>query len=112
MDFLAHKKKINKQPKKSSKSKARPALGGPFALNVSLRVVKSLLLGLIVVLFLGGMLVVGIGAGYFAHLVEGTPTPTKSEMKQKVGDIAESSKLLYADNQELATIQADPIREK
>ena len=109
---MAHKKKINKQPKKSSKSKSRTALGGPFALNVSLRVVKSLLLGLIVVLFLGGMLVVGIGAGYFAHLVEGTPTPTKSEMKQKVGDIAESSKLLYADDQELATIQADPIREK
>lgn len=109
---MAHKKKINKQPKKSSKSKSRTSLGGPFALNVSLRVIKSLLLGLIVVLFLGGMLVVGIGAGYFAHLVEGTPTPTKSEMKQKVGDIAESSKLLYADDQELATIQADPIREK
>lgn len=112
VDFLAHKKKVNKQPKKSSKSKSRTSLGGPFALNVSLRVVKSLLLGLVVVLFLGGMLVVGIGAGYFAHLVEGTPTPTKSEMKQKVGDIAESSKLLYADDRELATIQADPIREK
>ena len=112
MDFLARKKKINKQPKKNGKSKARSNLGGLFALNVSLRVIKSLLLGFIVVLFLGGMLAVGIGAGYFAHLVEGTPTPTKSEMKQKVGDIAESSKLLYADEQELATIQADPIREK
>lgn len=109
---MAHKKKINKQPKKSSKSKSRTSLGGPFALNVSLRVIKSLLLGFIVVLFLGGMLVVGIGAGYFAHLVEGTPTPTKSEMKQKVGDIAESSKLLYSDDREIATIQADPIREK
>ena len=109
---MAHKKKVNKQPKKSSKGKSRTCLGGPFALNVSLRVVKSLLLGLVVVLFLGGMLVVGIGAGYFAHLVEGTPTPTRSEMKQKVGDIAESSKLLYADDRELATIQADPIREK
>lgn len=109
---MARKKKINKQPKKNGKSKARSNLGGLFALNVSLRVIKSLLLGFIVVLFLGGMLAVGIGAGYFAHLVEGTPTPTKSEMKQKVGDIAESSKLLYADEQELATIQADPIREK
>lgn len=109
---MAHKKKINKKPKKSSKSKSRTSLGGPFALNVSLRVIKSLLLGFIVVLFLGGMLVVGIGAGYFAHLVEGTPTPTKSEMKQKVGDIAESSKLLYSDDREIATIQADPIREK
>ncbi|MDU5336068.1 transglycosylase domain-containing protein [Enterococcus sp.] len=109
---MAHKKKINKQSKKSSKSKSRTSLGGPFALNVSLRVIKSLLLGFIVVLFLGGMLVVGIGAGYFAHLVEGTPTPTKSEMKQKVGDIAESSKLLYSDDREIATIQADPIREK
>ena len=108
---MAHKKKIKKQPKKSN-SRANATLGGPFALNVSLRVIKSLLLGLIVVLFLGGMLVVGIGAGYFAHLVEGTPTPTKSEMKQKVGDIAESSNLLYSDDRELATIQADPIREK
>ncbi|MGX7204135.1 transglycosylase domain-containing protein [Enterococcus pingfangensis] len=109
---MAHKKKISKQPKKSSKKKAKSTLGGFFALNVSLRVIKSLLLGFIVVLFLGGLLVVGIGAGYFAHLVEGTPTPTKTEMKQEVGDIAEPSKLLYADEQELATIQSDPIREK
>lgn len=109
VDFLALKKK-NKQAKKSSKSKG--ALGGIFALNVSLRVVKSLLLGFIVVLFLGGMLAFGIGAGYFAYLVEGTPTLTKTETKQKIGDIAESSKLLYADEQEIATIQADPIREK
>ncbi|MDT2711217.1 transglycosylase domain-containing protein [Enterococcus dongliensis] len=109
---MAHKKKISKQPKKSSKKKSKTTLGGLFALNVSLRVIKSLLLGFIVVLFLGGLLVVGIGAGYFAHLVEGTPTPTKTEMKQKVGDIAEPSKLLYADDQELATIQSDPIREK
>ncbi|MBM7712605.1 transglycosylase domain-containing protein [Enterococcus xiangfangensis] len=109
---MAHKKKISKQPKKSSKKKAKSTLGGFFALNVSLRVIKSLLLGFIVVLFLGGLLVVGIGAGYFAHLVEGTPTPTKTEIKQEVGDIAEPSKLLYADDQELATIQSDPIREK
>ena len=109
---MAHKKKISKQPKKSSKKKAKSTLGGFFALNVSLRVIKSLLLGFIVVLFLGGLLVVGIGAGYFAHLVKGTPTPTKTEIKQEVGDIAEPSKLLYADDQELATIQSDPIREK
>ncbi|MEG0629134.1 MAG: transglycosylase domain-containing protein, partial [Enterococcus sp.] len=109
---MAHKKKVTKQAKKSNKGKSRTSLGGLFALNVSLRVVKSLLLGFVVVLFLGGMLALGVGAGYFAHLVEGTPTPTKSEMKQKVGDIAESSRLLYADDQELATIQADPIREK
>lgn len=106
---MAHKKKIKKQ---GHTGKSRTSLGGPFALNVSLRVVKSLLLGFVVVLFLGGMFAVGVGAGYFAYLVEGTPALTKTEIKQKVGDIAESSKLLYSDSQEIATIQADPIREK
>lgn len=112
MDFLAHKKKIKKQGKKRTKNKSRAGLGGPFALNVSLRVIQTMLIGFIVVLFLGGMLALGIGAGYFAHLVEGTSVLTKTEIQQKVGDVTESSKLLYADSQELATIQSDPIREK
>ncbi|MFC4772145.1 transglycosylase domain-containing protein [Enterococcus hermanniensis] len=109
---MAHKKKIKKQGKKRNKNKSRAGLGGPFALNVSLRVIQTMLLGFIVVLFLGGMLALGIGAGYFAHLVEGTSVLTKTEIQQKVGDVAESSKLLYDDSQELATIQSDPIREK
>ncbi|GCF93449.1 peptidase [Enterococcus florum] len=81
-------------------------------MNVTIRVVKALLLGFVVVLFLGGMLGMGIGAGYFAYLVEGTATPTKTEIQQKVGDVTESSKMLYADDQEIATISADPIRQK
>lgn len=109
---MAHKKKIKKQGKKRNKNKSRAGLGGPFALNVSLRVIQTMLIGFIVVLFLGGMLALGIGAGYFAHLVEGTSVLTKTEIQQKVGDVTESSKLLYADSQELATIQSDPIREK
>lgn len=109
---MAHKKKIKKQGKKRTKNKSRAGLGGPFALNVSLRVIQTMLIGFIVVLFLGGMLALGIGAGYFAHLVEGTSVLTKTEIQQKVGDVTESSKLLYADSQELATIQSDPIREK
>lgn len=109
---MAHKKKIKKQGKKRNKNKSRAGLGGPFALNVSLRVIQTMLIGFIVVLFLGSMLALGIGAGYFAHLVEGTSVLTKTEIQQKVGDVTESSKLLYADSQELATIQSDPIREK
>ena len=109
---MAHKKKIKKQGKKRNKNKSRAGLGGPFALNVSLRVIQTMLIGFIVVLFLCGMLALGIGAGYFAHLVEGTSVLTKTEIQQKVGDVTESSKLLYADSQELATIQSDPIREK
>lgn len=105
---MAHKKKEKKKKPRSTKH----LVGTSFYINVMLRVVKSLSIGLVLVLFLGGMLALGIGAGYFAYLVEGTATPTKEEVKQTVGDITESSKLLYADNKEIATISADPIRQK
>lgn len=105
---MAHKKKEKKKKPRSTKH----LVGTSFYINVILRVVKSLSIGLVLVLFLGGMLALGIGAGYFAYLVEGTATPTKEEVKQTVGDITESSKLLYADNNEIATISADPIRQK
>lgn len=105
---MAHKKKEKKKQPRSTKH----LVGTSFYINVTLRVIKSLFVGLVLVLFLGGMLALGIGAGYFAYLVEGTETPTKEEVKQTVGDITESSKLLYADNKEIATISADPIRQK
>ncbi|WP_438716455.1 transglycosylase domain-containing protein [Enterococcus sp. AZ109] len=98
--------------KKKKPAAAKNLAGASFYINVTLRVIKSLFVGFILVLFLGGMLALGIGAGYFAYLVEGTSTPTKEEVKQTVGDITEASKLLYADNKEIATISADPIRQK
>lgn len=107
---MSHEKKSNKKKRTTPTPATR--LGPVFHINVALKVIKSLLLVFIVTLFLGGMLVAGIGTGYFACLVEGTPTPTKKEIKQKVGDVAESSKLLYADNRTIASITSDPVRDK
>ncbi|MGX7131519.1 transglycosylase domain-containing protein [Enterococcus songbeiensis] len=83
---------------------------GWFYFNISLRVLHSLLLVGLAVLIIGGALAAGIGAGYFAYLVEDTNTPTKKELQKSLGDISETSKLTYADSKEIATIRSDLMR--
>lgn len=81
-----------------------------FYLNIGLRVMHSLLLVILSFLILGGSLALGIGVGYFAFLVGDTPAPTKTELQKNLGDITETSKLVYADNSEIATIRSDLMR--
>nr|WP_122645282.1 transglycosylase domain-containing protein [Enterococcus mediterraneensis] len=83
---------------------------GWFYFNISLRVLHALLLVGVSFLIIGTALFAGIGAGYFAYLVEDTPTPTKADLQKSLGDISETSKLTYADNQEIATIRSDLMR--
>ena len=83
---------------------------GWFYFNVGLRTINALLLVGISFLIIGGALVAGIGAGYFAYLVEDTQTPTKKEMQKTLGDFSETSKLVYADNSNISTIRSDLSR--
>ena len=78
--------------------------------NVVLRVFHSLLLVGVSFLILGGALAAGIGVGYFAYLVEDTQTPTKKDLQKTLGDYSETSKLVYADNSNIATIRSDLMR--
>lgn len=98
-------RKKNRRSKQSRSKQPKWFIG-----NVVFRVFQSLSVLIIVLLLLGGALAFGIGSGYFAYLVEDTSTPTKEELQVELGNITETSKLVYADNSEIAQIQTDLMR--
>ena len=72
-----------------------------FVPKIIFGVFQSLTAFIIVLLLLLAALGVGIGAGYFAYLVEDTEMPTKEILQTELGNITETSKLVYADNSEI-----------
>lgn len=101
---------LSQQKKNSKKSKPQKN-NGWFYFHIVIRVIQSLLLVAVSLIFLFGALGVGIGAGYFAYLVEDTPTLTKEELQNDLGDIDETSHLEYADGSNIATIDTELQRE-
>lgn len=83
---------------------------GWFYFNVTLRVLHSLLLVCLSFFILASALGIGIGIGYFAFLVEDTAAPTKEDLQRELGDITETSRLVYNDGTEIASIRSDLIR--
>lgn len=81
-----------------------------FVPKIIFGVFQSLTAFIIVLLLLLAALGVGIGAGYFAYLVEDTEMPTKEILQRELGNITETSKLVYADNSEISKIQTDLMR--
>lgn len=81
-----------------------------FVPKIIFGVFQSLTAFIIVLLLLLAALGVGIGAGYFAYLVEDTELPTKEILQTELGNITETSKLVYADNSEISKIQTDLMR--
>ncbi|HJF19174.1 MAG TPA: transglycosylase domain-containing protein, partial [Enterococcus columbae] len=75
--------------------------------NISVRVIQALFLVFMSFLVLFTALGLGIGMGYFAFLVEDTKIPTKVELQQDLGDITQTSKLLYANGTPIADIRSD-----
>ncbi len=98
-------RKKNRRSKQSRTQQPKWFIG-----NVIFRVFQSLSVLIIVLLLLGGALAFGIGSGYFAYLVEDTSTPKKEELQVELGNITETSKLVYSDNSEIAQIQTDLMR--
>lgn len=68
---------------------------------------QSLLLVVISLFILFGALGAGMGAGYFAYLVEDTKPPTKEELEKNLEDMDETSHLAYANGSNIATIKSD-----
>lgn len=83
---------------------------GWFYLNVGLRVIYSILLVGVSFLLFAGALGAGIGIGYFTYLVEDIKLPNKKEFQQDLGDLTQTSKIVYADNSLISTIQSDLLR--
>ncbi|KFN90846.1 multimodular transpeptidase-transglycosylase [Tetragenococcus muriaticus PMC-11-5] len=54
-----------------------------------------------------GALGAGIGAGYFAYLVQDTEIPTKEELEGDLEDVDETSSLAYADGSNIANIDTE-----
>ncbi len=81
-----------------------------FVPKIIFGVFQSLTAFILVFLLLLTALGVGIGAGYFAYLVEDTQRPTKEILQTELGNITETSKLVYADNTEISKIQTDLMR--
>ncbi len=101
----------NVPQKRKHKQTGKPtAKSGIFSFNVVLRVLHSLLLVGVSFLIIGGALAAGIGVGYFAYLVEDTKTPTKADLQKTLGNYSETSKLVYADDSNIATIRSDLMR--
>lgn len=92
--------------KKQHRRKKQKWLG----LNIAFGVFQSLTTFIVVLLLLLAALGVGIGAGYFAYLVEDTEIPSKTTLQSELGNITETSKLVYADNSEISKIQTDLMR--
>lgn len=81
-----------------------------FFTNVTFSVFHSLFLFIVVMILLGGALGVGIGAGYFASLVEDTTKMTREDFDRAFGNVTETSHLAYADGSPIATISSDLLR--
>ncbi|HFN2293807.1 TPA: transglycosylase domain-containing protein, partial [Enterococcus faecium] len=81
-----------------------------FVPKIIFRVFQSLTVFITVLLLMFAALGIGIGAGYFAYLVEDTQLPTKKALQTELGNITETSKIVYADNTEISKIQTDLMR--
>lgn len=103
-------KTVPQKPTHKRSGKSPSNKNGVSSFNVALRVLHSLFLVAVAFLILGGALAAGIGVGYFAYLVEDTQTPTKKDLQKTLGEYSETSKLVYADNSNIATIRSDLMR--
>ncbi|GMA07800.1 peptidase [Tetragenococcus halophilus subsp. flandriensis] len=103
---------MSQQEKNSKKTKQtkQQKNSGWFYFHIVVRVIQSLLLVVVSLFILFGALGAGMGAGYFAYLVEDTKTPTKEELEGNLEDVDETSHLAYADGSNIATINSDVKR--
>ncbi|MEL5940537.1 transglycosylase domain-containing protein, partial [Tetragenococcus halophilus] len=100
---MSQQEKNSKKVKQTKQQKN----SGWFYFHIVIRVLQSLLLVVISLFILFGALGAGMGAGYFAYLVEDTKPPTKEELEKNLEDMDETSHLAYANGSNIATIKSD-----
>lgn len=100
---MPEKKSLKKKKQKSAKER----IDNFQIFNITVRVLQSLFLVFISFFLLFTALGAGIGLGYFAFLVEDTKIPSKIELQQDLGDITQTSKLVYANGNAISNIRSD-----
>ncbi|QXN87635.1 penicillin-binding protein [Tetragenococcus halophilus] len=100
---------LSQQGKNSKKAKQtkQQKNSGWFYFHIVIRVIQSLLLVVVSLFILFGALGAGMGAGYFAYLVEDTKAPTKEELEGDLENVDETSHLAYADGSNISAIDTD-----
>ncbi|OFI48711.1 transglycosylase [Floricoccus tropicus] len=73
---------------------------------------RGIIYTLLVVLLLGILFAGGLGAGYFASLVDDVKVPSKEELGKKINNIHGTSSLVYNNNNLIAPVSSDLIRTK
>jgi len=97
-----------KQTKKQKKNVS--SNGFLSGLNISVRVVRALVIVGGIFLLLLASLFAGVGLGYFNSLIVDTTIPDKATLEKQINDIDEVSSLAFADGTEFATISSDLVR--
>ncbi|MCO8292760.1 penicillin-binding protein [Tetragenococcus halophilus] len=103
MTDLSQQEKNSKKAKQTKQQKN----SGWFYFHIVIRVIQSLLLVVVSLFILFGALGAGMGAGYFAYLVEDTKAPTKEELEGDLENVDETSHLAYADGSNISAIDTD-----
>lgn len=78
-----------------------------FGFNVGYSVIKNLIIALVVIGLIGGALIAGAGAGFFASLVSGEEIPTYEDMKTDIENVSATSSMYYATGEKISDLKTD-----
>lgn len=81
-----------------------------FSFDVFIGVVGTLLRYLFIIVLLAGVLLAGIGVGYFTYLVRDTEPPSQETMAQQLHQYDQQSTLYYASGEPIADVRTDLVR--
>ncbi|MFC4388200.1 transglycosylase domain-containing protein [Gracilibacillus marinus] len=80
--------------------------------RISYHIIWNITLVFLSIFIIGGFFAGGLGAGYFASLVADEKIQTKEEMTKAIYNYEETSELYFADNQFLAEVRTDLLRDE
>ncbi|SFM08972.1 penicillin-binding protein [Gracilibacillus orientalis] len=80
--------------------------------RISYHIIWNIVLFFITIGIIGGFFVAGLGAGYFASLVDDEEIQTEEQMASAVYDYEETSELYFADNNFLSDVSSDLLRDE
>ncbi|WLR44199.1 transglycosylase domain-containing protein [Bacillus carboniphilus] len=81
-------------------------------LRISYYVIWNLMLLTFIIGLIGFSFVSGVGAGYFASLVDEEPIRSKDELNRKINDIEETSEVYFGSGESLGKLKTDLVRER
>ncbi|SHN04937.1 transglycosylase domain-containing protein [Gracilibacillus kekensis] len=80
--------------------------------RISYHILWNVLLFFITIGIVGGFFLAGLGAGYFASLVDNEEIQTEEQMASAIYNYEETSELYFADNVFLSEVSSDLLREQ